>query len=84
MPAVLLDNAQLAHRQLIDLQRAKARPLDHETADRKAADRHRTDGDRTHCRRAQRKRQQAGSGIGLGSRRYVSHHCNLHRVRRLR
>lgn len=84
MPAVLLDNAQLADRQFIDLERAKAGLLDHETADRKAADRHRSNGDGTHCRRAQRKRQQAGSGIGFGSRRYVSRHCNLHHVRRLR
>jgi Beta-lactamase len=80
----LFDNAQLADCQFIDLQRAKASLLDHETADSKAADRHRTDGDCTHCRRAQRKRQQAGPGIGSGSRRYVSRHWNLHRVRRLR
>jgi hypothetical protein len=80
----MFDNAQLADRQFIDLQHAKARLLDHETTDRKAADRHRSDGHRTHCRRAQRKRQQADSGIGFGSRRYVSRHWNLHRVRRLR
>jgi hypothetical protein len=81
----MLDDAQFANRQFIDLQRAKPRLLDghtsdrktsnRKTTDRKAADRERSDGDRAHRRRA----QQAPAGwprdlrwIGLSARAALS------------
>jgi hypothetical protein len=63
----MFDNAQFTHRQFIDLEHAKARLLDRETANHKAADRQRPDGDRAEGRRAERKRQEAGSRLSLGS-----------------
>ncbi|MGA8496632.1 MAG: hypothetical protein WB764_14205 [Xanthobacteraceae bacterium] len=70
----MFKNAQLAHRQFIDLERAETCLLDHHAADRKAADRQRTDGDRAERCRAQRQCQQAGRGNGFGSLRDVARH----------
>lgn len=68
----ILYDAQPSNRQFINLQRAKAGLFDYQTPDSEPANRQRADGKRAKGCRAQRKRQYAGRGKGLGSSRYFA------------
>src|ERR1700733_5402840 len=79
---LLFKNTQLAHRQLVNLERAETRLLDGEATDREAADRQCSHSDRAEGCRAQRKRQEAGRGNGVGSVRYIARHLRPRSVGR--
>jgi dienelactone hydrolase len=64
---VMLEDAQFAHRQFVDLERIEARLLDGDAPDREPADRQCPDGDGAERRGAHGQRQQAGGGEGAGS-----------------
>src|SRR3954469_17715467 len=64
------EHAQLAHRERVDFERLKARPLDRdaadgEPADGQSADRERADGDRTKGGRTDRRRDHGAGGNGF-------------------
>src|SRR5262245_15195109 len=65
--AVIFEHTQLAHRQLVDLERLQARLLHRHAAEREPADRQRAHRDGPERRRTDRQRDHAGGGNGFGA-----------------
>src|SRR5262245_8767083 len=65
--AVILEHAQLAHRQLVDLERLQACLLHRHAAEGEPADRQRAHRDGTERRRTDRQRDHADGGNGFGA-----------------
>jgi len=70
----LFAHPQLAHRQLVDFERLKARFLDRHAAKREPTDRQRPDSYGPERGRADRKRDHAGGGNGFGSADDITRH----------